>query len=167
MICFELKAASLIPWFADSRVREHDPILGIVNLPLAEVLSHSSQVTRLYALQEGVGFGRVSISVLFKGVKIDLAKEERGWETGTVSVIAPIRIENRQMDDFDFKKEKLVLSTHAAKQKLPAKAATVDESGSPVWDIDEHIRLPTYDRYASALFFDCESSPFEVLVSCR
>lgn len=60
------------------------------------------------------------------------------------------------MDDFDFGKEKLVLSTHAAKQKLPAKAATVDDTGSPIWDIDEAIRLPTYDRYASALFFDCE-----------
>ena len=42
----------------DSRLREHDPILGIVNLPLKDVLSHASQVTRLFSIQDGVGFGK-------------------------------------------------------------------------------------------------------------
>jgi hypothetical protein len=41
----------------DSRLREKDPILGIVNLPLAELLTESSEVTRLFSIQEGVGFG--------------------------------------------------------------------------------------------------------------
>lgn len=45
----------------DSRLREKDPILGIVSLPLAEVLSEASEVTSLYSLQEGVGFGWVLI----------------------------------------------------------------------------------------------------------
>lgn len=41
----------------DSRLREKDPILGIVNLPLAELFTESSEVTRLFSIQEGVGFG--------------------------------------------------------------------------------------------------------------
>jgi hypothetical protein len=41
----------------DSRLREKDPILGIVNLPLAELLSDASEVTGLYSIQEGVGYG--------------------------------------------------------------------------------------------------------------
>lgn len=39
----------------DARLREHDPILGIINLPLNEVFAHSSQVTRTYSLRDGVG----------------------------------------------------------------------------------------------------------------
>lgn len=62
----------------DARLRELDPILGIINLPLREILEHSSQVTRLFALQDGVGFGRVNISVLFKAVAIDLPANLRG-----------------------------------------------------------------------------------------
>ena len=41
----------------DSRLREKDPILGIIDLPLAELLTESSEITRLFSLQEGVGFG--------------------------------------------------------------------------------------------------------------
>ncbi|BGP28610.1 hypothetical protein JCM10296v2_000346 [Rhodotorula toruloides] len=39
----------------DTRLREHDPILGIADLPLQKTLAHASQVTRTYSLQEGVG----------------------------------------------------------------------------------------------------------------
>jgi len=41
----------------DSRLRERDPILGIVDLPLAKILAEGSEVTALYSIQEGVGFG--------------------------------------------------------------------------------------------------------------
>lgn len=45
----------------DSRLREKDPILGIVNLPLAEVLKDGSEASGLYSIQEGVGFGCVAL----------------------------------------------------------------------------------------------------------
>lgn len=44
----------------DSALREKDPILGIVNFRLKDVFTESSEVTGLYSLQEGVGFGLVS-----------------------------------------------------------------------------------------------------------
>ena len=40
-------------------LREKDPILGIVNLTLKDLFNESSEVTRLFAIQEGIGFGYV------------------------------------------------------------------------------------------------------------
>ncbi|KAK4055259.1 hypothetical protein OIV83_000541 [Microbotryomycetes sp. JL201] len=146
--------ASLRIVVRDSRLREHDPILGIVNLPLAETLAHSSEVTRLYSLQDGVGFGKINVSILFKGVKLDLPRNLRGWDTGTVAITSDIKVEPVPGVDFDWDEKKLVLSTLEAKQKVPSKVAKKQADGSLVWDLDEDIRLPTYDKYSSALFLD-------------
>lgn len=43
----------------DSRLREKDPLLGIIDLPLWKVFEEASEVTQLYSIQEGVGFGCV------------------------------------------------------------------------------------------------------------
>jgi len=40
-----------------ARLREKDPILGIVDIKLLELFTESSEVTRLYSIQEGIGFG--------------------------------------------------------------------------------------------------------------
>ena len=42
----------------DSRLREADPILGIVSVRLSEVFAESSSVTQTYAIVEGIGFGK-------------------------------------------------------------------------------------------------------------
>lgn len=42
----------------DSRLRENDPILGIVSVRLSEVFKEASSVTQTYAITEGVGFGK-------------------------------------------------------------------------------------------------------------
>lgn len=56
--------------------------MGVVTLPLAKILANSSQVTKLYAMQDGVGFGRVNISVLFRSVEAKLPRNYLGWDTG-------------------------------------------------------------------------------------
>jgi hypothetical protein len=56
----------------DSALREKDPILGIVNLPLKKLFAEASEVTRMFSLEEGQGFGRVNISLLFRPLKVDL-----------------------------------------------------------------------------------------------
>jgi hypothetical protein len=48
----------------DARLREHDSILGIIDLPLQETLRYASRasavrITRMYSLQCGVGWGHV------------------------------------------------------------------------------------------------------------
>lgn len=42
----------------DSRLREADPILGVVSVRLSEVFAEASSVTQVYAITEGVGFGK-------------------------------------------------------------------------------------------------------------
>jgi Ca2+-dependent lipid-binding protein len=42
----------------DSRLREADPILGIVSVRLSEVFAEASSVTQSYAIVEGIGFGK-------------------------------------------------------------------------------------------------------------
>ena len=37
------------------RLREKDPVLGIVTVRLAELFKKSCEVTRLFSLQEGIG----------------------------------------------------------------------------------------------------------------
>lgn len=107
------------------------------------MLAHSSEVTRLFSLQDGVGFGKVNISVLFKGVKVDLPQNLRGWDTGTVTVTSDIKVEPIAEADFDFKEKKLLLSTLEAKQKLPGSVAKTESDGTIVWPVDQNIRLPT------------------------
>ncbi|KAL8286155.1 hypothetical protein RQP46_004643 [Phenoliferia psychrophenolica] len=138
----------------DARLREHDPILGIVNLDLIDLFSSASEVTRLFALQDGVGFGRISLSLLFKGVQIELPKNLSGWDTGTVCITSAIKVEPVPGSDFDFKEKKMFISTLEAKQKVAGSEAAMGADGVLEYKIDEHIRLPTYDRYASAVYFD-------------
>lgn len=130
-------------------------------MDLEEIFASSSQATNLYALRDGVGFGRVNISVLFKGIQIDLPRNERGWDTATV-VASSVRVEPVENSTFNFKEKKLTLSTLEATQKLPASSANVDSTGKLEWTIDSHIRLPTYDRYSSALYFDYGGSSLAV-----
>lgn len=92
--------------------------------------------------------------MLFKGVKLDLPRELRGWDTGTICITSDIKVEPVGGTDFDFKEKKLVLHTLDARQKLPAAIAKENGDGSIVWDIDRDIRLPTYDKYSSCLFVD-------------
>ena len=42
----------------DSRLREADPVMGIVSVRLSEVFAEASSVTQTYAITEGVGFGK-------------------------------------------------------------------------------------------------------------
>ncbi|GAA5838555.1 hypothetical protein JCM9279_003279 [Rhodotorula babjevae] len=158
----DFRKATLRLVVRDARLREHDPILGIINLPLNEVFAHSSQVTRTYSLRDGVGFGKAHISLLFKGVQLSLPKELSGFDTGTVCVTAPVCVEPVADADFDWAEKKLILSTSEAKQKIPGRAATQQADGSLEWEVDDDIRLPTYDRYSSALYFDYGGSKIQI-----
>ena len=57
----------------DQRYRELDPILGIVPIKLLNLLQTSSQVTRWYPLDLGIGFGWARISLLIRHVEIKLS----------------------------------------------------------------------------------------------
>ncbi|PBK93314.1 hypothetical protein ARMGADRAFT_1013004 [Armillaria gallica] len=144
----------------DSRLREKDPILGVVNLKLKDLFSTGSEVTRLFSITEGIGFGRMNVSLLFRAVKCQLPRQMLGWDTGTVEILEPIKFSlspSANLGDAKFvgKSNKIVVSTTDSTETLPA-SATSDESGvDVVWDFSaEQLRLPVYSRYATSLTFE-------------
>ncbi|KAK0239435.1 hypothetical protein EDD85DRAFT_821894 [Armillaria nabsnona] len=144
----------------DSRLREKDPILGVVNLKLKDLFTTGSEVTRLFSITEGIGFGRMNVSLLFRAVKCQLPRQMLGWDTGTVEILEPIKFSlspSANLGDAKFvgKSNKIVVSTTDSTETLPA-SPTSDESGvDVVWDFSaEQLRLPVYSRYATSLTFE-------------
>ncbi|KAF3481358.1 uncharacterized protein GIQ15_04117 [Arthroderma uncinatum] len=119
----------------DQRHREHDPILGIVPLKLSDILQASSQVTRWYPLDGGIGFGRIRISLLFRSVELRLPRQLLG------------------------SRGKLKMRTSGAHVSIPRSAFTQDpnEDGG-YYDLNsglkEELVLPTKHRYRSAIIFE-------------
>ena len=139
----------------DSRNREHDPILGVVPLKLSDILDTSSQVTRWYPLDGGVGFGRIRISVLFRSIETRLPPNLLGWDVGT----------------FEFRSERILALNypHAAKLRLRtggsvgkiprSQAQKLPEGDGYYWDLTgrdgkNNIRLPVKYRYRSPIVFE-------------
>ncbi|WWC90217.1 uncharacterized protein L201_005150 [Kwoniella dendrophila CBS 6074] len=137
----------------DSRLREADPILGIVSVRLSEVFAESSSVTQVYALTEGVGFGKANISFAFRGVQTTLPKNMTGWDTGTLevsSVSASLQQDKHNL--IEPKATRLRVVTSEKVETLSKK--DVEVSGNQLtWDLDL-LRLPVYSRYQSSVVFE-------------
>ncbi|KAG8531084.1 uncharacterized protein KY384_004441 [Bacidia gigantensis] len=143
----------------DQRHRQHDPILGVVPLRLSDILSTSSQVTRWYPLDGGIGFGRVRISLLFRSVETRLPPNMLGWEVGT----------------FEFTSKRILATGyhHSAKLKMRTggsigqiarqQCKALEEGDGVFWDISEsnkksRIRLPVKYRYRSPVVIEFHNS---------
>lgn len=138
----------------DSRNREHDPILGVVPLRLSDILLTSSQVTRWYPLDGGIGFGRIRISVLFRSVETRLPPNMLGWDVGTFEflsdqIVAPGWTHNT----------KLKLRTGGSVGKIArTQCHKNDERNGVYWDVaaskNRQVRLPVKHRYRSPVIFE-------------
>ena len=143
----------------DQRYREHDPILGVVPLKLTDILQTSSQVTRWYPLDGGIGFGRIRISLLFRSIETRLPPNMLGWDVGT----------------FEFLSERILGLgySHLTKLKLRTGGSTgvisktdcrkLDEGDGIYWDLGRkegkyNVRLPVKHRYRSPVVFEFHSS---------
>jgi hypothetical protein len=71
----------------NSMHREHDPVLGAITIKLSEVLQTASQNTAVYALDGGMGYGRITVSVLFRSVNLKLPRNLLGWDLGSLEVL--------------------------------------------------------------------------------
>lgn len=139
----------------DSRNREHDPILGVVPLRVSEILSSSSQVTRWYPLDGGVGFGRIRISLLFRSVETRLPPNMLGWDVGTFEFLS----EKILATGWDKSQTKLKLRTGGSSSKVPrTQCHKTDEHDGVTWDIsaanNNQVRLPVKHRYRSPIVFE-------------
>nr|WVH01955.1 C2 domain-containing protein [Naematelia aurantialba] len=137
----------------DSRLREADPILGVVSVRLSEIFNEASSVTQTYAITEGVGFGKANISFAFRGVQTTLPPNLRGWETGTLEVgSVGVTINPSSNVDFEAHQMRLRVVTSEKIEQMPKKEAAVN-GDSVEWEFDT-LRLPIYSRYQSSVVFE-------------
>ncbi|KDN40023.1 hypothetical protein K437DRAFT_192864 [Tilletiaria anomala UBC 951] len=129
----------------DARLREHDPIMGIVAIPLKELFKDSSQLSRSFSLSDGVAFGKIHLSFVFRSVQMKLPRALLGSDTATVELLSPITIKPASPEwESKLAGKKIVVSTGDTTQKIDTKNQ----------DVDAVIRLPVYDRFSSSLAFD-------------
>ncbi|CAN8103374.1 unnamed protein product [Discula destructiva] len=153
----------------DARNRQHDPIIGVVPLKLSDVLLNSSQSTRWYPLDGGIGFGRVRISLLFRSVELKLPPSQLSFgEVGTFEFLS----DTVQAAGFDgAHRAKLKIRTGGSSAVVKSDRCTKSEDGGLAWDVTEQtstknddgtvsteiskrVRLPVRYRYRSPLFFE-------------
>jgi len=141
----------------DSRHRQHDPIIGVVPLKLSDVLQTSSQSTRWYPLDGGIGFGRVRISLLFRSVELKLPPPQLGFgEIGTFEFLSD---KISTVTYAPTNKTKIKMRTGGSSASVKADVCTKTDTGLE-WDIsgttakNQKVRLPVRFRYRSPVFFE-------------
>jgi hypothetical protein len=151
--------------------REHDPILGAVTIKLSEVLQTASQKTAVYALDGGMGYGRIMISVLFRSVDLKLPRNLLGWDIGSVEVLGDkIVVENDSTETLSG--SRIALHTDSGKGSISRRWINKNSKGEGTeWDLG-HIKegtnelqrhrvlIPVRHRYQSPLrleFFSASS----------
>ncbi|RFU28003.1 hypothetical protein B7463_g8327, partial [Scytalidium lignicola] len=143
----------------DQRMREHDPILGVVPLRLADLMQTSCQVTRWYPLDGGIGYGRVRISLLFRSVETRLPPQQLGWDVGT----------------FEFTSDNILATGYNTISKIKMRTGgssgdlkrsqckKLAEGDGISWDVPRQngkstVRLPVKYRYRSPIVFELHSA---------
>lgn len=151
----------------DSRNRQHDPIIGVVPLKLSDLLLTSSQSSRWYPLDGGVGFGRIRISLLFRSVELKLPPPQLGFgEIGTFEFLSD---NIKAVNYAGSHKTKVKLRTGGSSATIKSEKCSKSEDGNGlVWDITDEtiaekeephkVRLPVRFRYRSPVFFEFHQS---------
>lgn len=139
----------------DSRHRQHDPLIGVIPLKVSDILQTSSEVTRWYPLDGGIGFGRARISLLFKSVELRLPPPEMGWEIGTFEFTSD-KIET--VGWAPASKAKLRLRTGGSSASVK-RSCSAKEGDSMTFDVSgsshsQEMRLPVRHRYRSPVFLE-------------
>jgi len=145
----------------DSRLREADPIMGIITVQLADIFAEASTVTETYPIQSGVGFGKANISFAFRSVQAQLPVNLRGWDVGTL-IVSNVRFTPNKESKIPPKGMSLRVYTHEATEVMKRKEADVD-GDTVIWD-DEDLYLPVYSRYQSSVVFEFGSTGFGQIV---
>lgn len=143
----------------DSRNREHDPVLGVVPLKLSDILDTSSQVTRWYPLDGGIGFGRVRISLLFRSIETRLPPNMLGWDVGTFEFTS-----DRILAVGYNSSAKLKMRTGGSVGKISrSNCSNLEEKDGIYWDLEKEgvrssSRLPVKYRYRSPIVFELHTA---------
>ncbi|TVY78552.1 Meiotically up-regulated protein [Lachnellula suecica] len=149
--------------------REHDSILGAITLKLSEVLQTSSQKTAVYALDGGMGYGRIMVSVLFRSVDLRLPKNMLGWDLGSLEILGDkVSVEHDEAGYLS--STRIVLHTDVGKGSISRRWIDKDANGTS-WDLKRvregendmqknRVLIPVRRRYQTPVkieFFNASS----------
>jgi len=133
----------------DSRMRENDAILGVVVLKLSECFRNASQITRYYSLQNGIGYGRIRISLLFRPVEAQLPRNLLGFETGSLN-LKQVSVTTAD-EDLSNCELRIRTSNSKANEKASHRNAK-SNNGVTTWALDQASAIPVRQRYGSCLY---------------
>ena len=136
--------SSVIVVVRDSRMREEDPILGIVELSLKDVFRNESVVSRYYPIQGGIGYGKIRISLLFRSID-KLPKMLLGADIGSLEIVNQ-RIDGSHITDEEVKKAGcIIFDTPLTKER-----AIRETSADVGWSCVSGVMMGVRDRHSSA-----------------
>ncbi|KAF5667621.1 transmembrane transporter [Fusarium heterosporum] len=139
----------------DSRNRQHDPLIGVVPLKLTDILQTSSESTRWYPLDGGIGFGRIRISLLFRSVELRLPPPQLGWDIGTFEFLSNAITTTGYAPA---NHAKIRLRTGGSSTSVGKSASTREADGMSFnisgEDGNQQVRLPVRHRYSSPIFME-------------
>jgi len=122
-------------------------------MKLTDILDNSSQVTRWYPLDGGIGFGRIRISLLFRSVETRLPPNLLGWDVGTFEFLPDYVVASQYSHV-----TKLKMRTGGSVGKIGRKACK-NIDGGVEWDLsslDDKLaaRLPLKHRYRAPIVIE-------------
>ncbi|KAH7155386.1 hypothetical protein B0J13DRAFT_655049 [Dactylonectria estremocensis] len=137
----------------DARVHEEDPLLGIVHLPLGEVLKERSQIMGFYPLTGGIGFGRIRLSMVWRSVQLQAPRNLLGWQYGTVEVQPTLTVADCPKN---LRTDKIKLRTAISSGKMYAKEGDAeggDSATTASWSTKRgrSLALAVQNRYSSCM----------------
>ncbi|CCG83493.1 Putative uncharacterized protein B5O22.140 [Taphrina deformans PYCC 5710] len=134
----------------DQRFREDDSIIGILPLALAEELSMQGQTTRWYPLSEGIGYGMIRVSLLFRSVECQIPRTLQGWNLGTLHIYT-VKARVGATDAEALRDCSLRIDTMLGHKTIGAVHADTVDDGLVAWDLGAPLVMPIRRRHASSL----------------
>jgi Ca2+-dependent lipid-binding protein len=155
------KNAEVMISVRDDREREDDALLGMIFLPLRRVFDGKSQVTQVYPLTGGMGYGRARISMVWRSVELKLPKELLGWSYGTLEVKCPVRAKvsasQATGEQQSYAQHRIRLRTNMMRAKMYPSSDKESVEWKPKRE-RKAVFLAVRKRYASALIVDFRKS---------
>lgn len=132
----------------DARLKEDDPLLGIVHLPLSELFRERSQVMGFWPLSGGIGHGRIRLSMVWRSVQLQAPRSLLGWQYGTIEVQPTVTVDNCPKD---LRSSKLKFRTSISAAKMYTEDG--ENEGMVTWRSkrDRPLALAVQSRYSSCL----------------
>ncbi|EEB09232.1 C2 domain-containing protein [Schizosaccharomyces japonicus yFS275] len=137
------------------RLREQDPILGVVCIPLAKTLETASQLTKWFPIEGGMGFGNLRVSILFRSLKFQIPRPLYGWNIGTFVFESPtIEGVSDDISSISYSQLRFYVGSFKGKAKLDHDSS----SENCRWTVGQrYLKVPVRQRFKTPVSFELRS----------